>query len=189
MLENTIKCELCGLVCSMQISASHLRVKHKMTTTEYKELGYKTLSAARLEQLRDSPVAKGTIKRLYGPDHWNWKGGHIASNGYRVICKHGKKNLYEHRVVAEEMLGRPLESNEVVHHTDGDRVNNDPSNLEVMTRKEHNKMKDGTRRYFHTNEHCEEAARILRDLGWSRLKIEQALRIHHNTLTRWLSKQ
>ena len=37
-----------------------------------------------------------------------------------------------HRVVAERMLGRPLAPGEVVHHRDGSRRNNDPSNLEVF---------------------------------------------------------
>lgn len=42
-----------------------------------------------------------------------------------------------HRAVAEQMLGRPLQKGEIVHHRDGDKWNNDPSNLEVMTQAEH----------------------------------------------------
>ena len=44
---------------------------------------------------------------------------------------------HQHRVVAEQMLGRPLEPGEIVHHKDNDKSNNDPSNLEVMTQADH----------------------------------------------------
>ena len=44
---------------------------------------------------------------------------------------------HTHRVVAEEKLGRPLKKGEVVHHIDGNKRNNDPSNLMVMTQSEH----------------------------------------------------
>jgi len=44
---------------------------------------------------------------------------------------------HEHRIVAEKMLGRKLTSKDVVHHKDGDRHNNDPSNLEVMNHSQH----------------------------------------------------
>lgn len=45
-----------------------------------------------------------------------------------------------HRVVAEQMLGRPLEKGEIVHHKDGNKWNNDPSNLEVMSQSMHMKI-------------------------------------------------
>ena len=40
--------------------------------------------------------------------------------------------MAEHRVVAETILGRPLKVEEVVHHIDGDKRNNNPDNLMVL---------------------------------------------------------
>ena len=39
---------------------------------------------------------------------------------------------HEHRVVAEQMLGRPLMPGEVVHHIDRNKRNNAPENLMVF---------------------------------------------------------
>lgn len=52
----------------------------------------------------------------------------------------GYKKYYgrhAHRVVMEEFLGRALSSDEIVHHIDGNKQNNDISNLTVMSRSEH----------------------------------------------------
>ena len=40
---------------------------------------------------------------------------------------------HEHRVVAEQMLGRKLKPGEVVHHIDGNKRNNSPDNLMVFS--------------------------------------------------------
>jgi len=45
-----------------------------------------------------------------------------------------------HRVIAEQMLGRPLCRNEIIHHRDGNKQNNEPTNLEILFQSEHVKI-------------------------------------------------
>ena len=44
---------------------------------------------------------------------------------------------HTHRIVAEQKLGRSLKKGEIVHHIDGNKRNNNSSNLMVMTQSEH----------------------------------------------------
>lgn len=46
--------------------------------------------------------------------------------------------IREHIVVMENHLGRALTKGEVVHHIDGDKLNNDIDNLDLCTVQEHN---------------------------------------------------
>jgi hypothetical protein len=46
-------------------------------------------------------------------------------------------SVYLHRHIASLKIGRWLKSNEHVHHIDGNKLNNDPDNLQVLTNKEH----------------------------------------------------
>lgn len=39
--------------------------------------------------------------------------------------------VLEHRLVMADLMGRPLRPHETVHHIDGNRTNNDPSNLQL----------------------------------------------------------
>lgn len=69
------------------------------------------------------------------------KGGRARGQQMRASSR-GKSyrkvgNRHEHRALAEEKLGRRLKSEEIVHHRDGDRFNNHPDNLEIMTQAEH----------------------------------------------------
>lgn len=49
--------------------------------------------------------------------------------------------IHEHRIVAEQILGRKLQPGEVVHHIDGDKRNNSPINLMVLkSQSEHAKL-------------------------------------------------
>lgn len=78
-----------------------------------------------------------------GEGNPNWKGGTVESNGYRYVRlkRHRVSPYYaEHKMVAEQMIGRPLREDEIVHHINGDKTDNRPENLMVMTRSEHMKL-------------------------------------------------
>lgn len=55
-----------------------------------------------------------------------------SGEGYTKVC-----GRHEHRTIAEQKIGRPLKHGEIVHHKDGNKRNNNPDNLEVMTQSEH----------------------------------------------------
>lgn len=92
---------------------------------------------------------------LKGYKNASWKSDtKISSYGYRLVrcLDHPMRNIddfvFEHRLVAEAYLLTPetsiiidgksyLSPDYVVHHIDGDRLNNDVSNLRIMTLSEH----------------------------------------------------
>mgnify|MGYP003330831759 FL=1 len=90
-------------------------------------------------------------KNLQGKNSPRWKGGrYINSQGYVMIFinedgrSHNspgfKAYRKEHTVVAERELGRSLTKEECVHHIDGNRQNNDWSNLAVINSNGHHKL-------------------------------------------------
>ena len=54
------------------------------------------------------------------------------NGGYRKYY-----GTHEHRYIMEKHLGRQLTPHEVVHHIDGNKQNNNISNLKLMSRSEH----------------------------------------------------
>ena len=100
-----------------------------------------SVSEANKETLRKSMVGQVADKAR----HWK-KGKYTNSKGYIMIYAGTRdganKSGYipEHRLIAESFFGRKLTREEVVHHINGIRDDNDPSNLWVYDRKEHRAM-------------------------------------------------
>lgn len=59
------------------------------------------------------------------------------AGGY-VQLRIARNHRYAHRLVMEILLGRPLRRDEHVHHLDGNKVNNRPSNLQLLSASAHN---------------------------------------------------
>ena len=68
-----------------------------------------------------------------------------------IVYSNGKKvNVSYPRLLMEENLGRPLLSNEDIHHIDGNPLNNDLSNLEIKLHGEHQREHNQKKRLvFH----------------------------------------
>lgn len=85
--------------------------------------------AAMAQKLSQKRVGPGNP--MYKKRPHNFKGRTLSTDGYWLIAVDGKR-VREHRIVAEKMLGRKLEKHEIVHHVDGDKLNNRPENLMVL---------------------------------------------------------
>lgn len=69
----------------------------------------------------------------------SYKGGTITTQGYKAI-KIGNKYILEHRIIMEENIGRKLTRREQVHHIDGNKLNNDISNLDIIDISKHGRI-------------------------------------------------
>ena len=94
-----------------------------------------------------------------GKDAGNWKGGwKKTTDGYIAVYapdhpfKNKKGYVLEHRLVMEKKIGRYLKPEEVVHHINGNRMNNKVTNLQLFPNngehtKDHIRVRDTLGRF------------------------------------------
>lgn len=99
--------------------------EHRSPTTEFKK--------------GSSSWNKGkTNYWLIGEKNHQWKGGISKhSLGYLNQKSGINKRKLQHRLIMEQYLGHELSSDEIVHHLDGDKTNNNLENLIITNRKDH----------------------------------------------------
>ena len=134
----TLKCSVCGKEFE-KVASIYRHDMKKCTAGKFcsKKCFYNSA------EIRKPKDGKRELSR------W-WKGGRIYERGYKMILVDdhpnavlkgsGLKYVREHRLVMEKHLGRYLTNDEVIHHKNGDPLDNRIENLEIMTNSEHSSM-------------------------------------------------
>lgn len=77
-------------------------------------------------------------KNIRGKNHWHYRDRSMKSlRGMVAVHNDEGKRVYEHRYVYEKHYKVKLSHNDIIHHIDGDKSNNDPENLLKCTRRSH----------------------------------------------------
>lgn len=121
---------------ALKLNRTHLAIWKKA-----KKLGLKL--TPQMASLNRSVSRQGILFK--GGRKKNWK-------GYVLILQHNHPRadrngyVFEHIIVAEKKIGRPLKANECVHHINEVKDDNRADNLMVLTKGEHSKYHNSERR-------------------------------------------
>ena len=126
----------------------YVKVESKYTYGRYVYEKESLIKAAKEKNKYARPEYEGDHAYSHLPIEKLSKLGSDDGHGYRMVgCRghphaSGRWTVYVHRLVMEKHLGRYLDPKETVHHIDGNRANNDISNLMLYgSRGEH--LKEG----------------------------------------------
>lgn len=123
-------------------------IKEQMTGRVFSDEHRKKLSEA--QKTRKPPKDPEATKLKMSIAHHKRQGGQVRKKnsfgyitlympGHHLVMGGSGSRVYEHRLVAEEKIGRRLKNKEVVHHLNGVKDDNRPENLYVTTAVEHRK--------------------------------------------------
>lgn len=116
---------------SLHTVAKIMGIHHTNLMMRFRRFGIPT----RPQKEEARKIMAAMAKSNSEPKNYGWKGGHTKTQrGYIV---HNAEKKYLHRLIAEKVLGRPLRTNEVVHHIDGNRANNSNDNLLICSHSYH----------------------------------------------------
>lgn len=73
------------------------------------------------------------------PLYYDYHTGSFCNGYLRVWSKSGKKK-FAHRISAKMKFGKEWNKGKVIHHNDFNKLNNDPANLNLMLKQEHNEL-------------------------------------------------
>lgn len=132
--------KVCKRVC-LSCKADFLAIKFMV------EKGLGNFCSRRcVAMVRDNSKFLNSAKRT-DEKHHSWKGGINLKNGYRTLKVKTGLYIFEHRLIMENTIGRKLFGNEIVHHLDGNKLNNSKDNLVLINNSEHTRLHNSCRKH------------------------------------------
>jgi len=121
-------------------SEEHIRKRiesRRRNNKTYMPIGYVVWNKGKTKETDERVEKYAKVHRL---------GRKLSIAGYVLIYKPEHPSVdrsgyvYEHTVVMEEYLKRPLYKHETIHHKDKNKQNNNINNLMILTNSEHAKL-------------------------------------------------
>jgi hypothetical protein len=128
------KCQFCGL----NLNRKEWQGKKRIIRESFRRFSSRKFcdNVCRSKQLSKDNSGEKNYFYQKSLVPWNRKSDQVirmsCGNGYIQVrfFNNGKRVVqYEHRYLMEKKIGRELKAEEVVHHVDGNKKNNDLSNL------------------------------------------------------------
>lgn len=127
------------------VCKKHFTLTNSRASDKIKKKDHGFCSKKCLDYWRKTETSKRVLNwvKKNGGSRLN-NGSGLTTDGYiwiRVIGNGYHNNQIKlHRYLMEIKVGRKLQFNEIVHHINGDKLDNNIDNLQLVTRSEHNKI-------------------------------------------------